>query len=445
MEKWRKVKTESKKIKDFGQKIAKRKFKKDIDITQGKRYNNRDSSATIFYGGDEQKNWCFMRILNQEKLNKILTERNLSDIAIGAIHGSQVIVNQNGERVHEAVYGTNGLGGAPLQANATYRIASMTKPVTTLAVLIEVERGRIDLQAPITDYLDGYKNLPIARLVDGKLQTIGQSKTPIRVFQLLAHTSGVEMLDIVAAITANMTEAQKPSLKAVVEYFADKPLAFETHTAQSYGPHVAFDIAARIVEIVSGKDYATYVKENIFDVIGMKDTTYTPTQEQWGRIVKKHRLDENGKAANSPDDFEHIYGNNPLTYYAGGAGLMSTAEDYSLFAETLLHGGVAPNGKRVIKEEILKHMYTPYCPPEFMDIPTQKTGVTWALGVRLFTNDDGKLPKGTFGWSGAYGTHFWVDPVNKITAIYMKNTDSFGGAGALTAENFENDVMECLE
>jgi CubicO group peptidase (beta-lactamase class C family) len=121
------------------------------------------------------------------------------------------------------------------------------------------------------------------------------------------------------------------------------------------------------------------------------------------------------------------------------------AEDYSLFAETLLNGGVAPNGKRVIQEEILRHMYTPYCPIEFMDVPTQKTGVTWALGVRLFTNDDGKLPKGTFGWSGAYGTHFWVDPVNKITAIYMRNSDSNGGAGAETAENFETDVLASLE
>ena len=242
-----------------------------------------------------------------------------------------------------------------------------------------------------------------------------------------------------------MDETQKPSIKAVVDYFADKPLFFEAGTAQSYGPHVAFDIAARIVEVVSGKDFATYVKENITDVIGMKDTTFTPTDALWARIVKKHNVDANGKVFDSPDDFAHIYGNNPLTYYAGGAGLMSTAEDYSLFAETLLHGGVAPNGRRVIGEEALKHMSTPYCPPEFMDAGTQATGVTWGLGVRLFTNDNGKLPKGSFGWSGAYGTHFWVDPVNKITAIYMKNSDNNGGAGCSTAEIFEDDIMGCLE
>ena len=386
-----------------------------------------------------------MRKLNLEKLNEVLANRINEDIKRGTITCVHTLVNQDGKRVFDKTFGTNGLGGAPLSHTATYRIASMTKPVTALAILIEAERGRVDLNAPITEYLQGYTDLPIAHLVEDELQTIGVSKTPIRIFHLLSHTSGVEVMDIITAITAKMDESQKSSLKDVVEYFADKPLFFETGTSQSYGPHVAFDIAAKIVENVSGMDYATYVKRNITDVIGMKDTTFMPTEEQWSRIVKKHKLDEAGRAIDAPDDFDHIYGNNPLSYYSGGAGLMSTAYDYSLFAETLLNGGVAPNGKRVIGEEFLKHMYTPYCPLVLMDVATQATGVTWGLGVRLFTNDNGKLPKGTFGWSGAYGTHFWVDPVNKITAIYMKNSESNIGAGALTGENFETDIMSCLE
>lgn len=385
-----------------------------------------------------------MKFLDVNKLQDVLTKRSLQDIKTGTITCSQIIINQCGKRVYQAEFGTNGIHGELLQHDATYRIASMTKPVTTLALLLEVERGRVDLQAPISKYVQGYENLPIARLEDGELKVIGQSKNPILVYHLLSHTSGVEMGDIITAVTGRMDETQKQSLQEVVEYFADKPLAFEPGTAQSYGPHVAFDIAARIVEIVSGMDYATYVKENITDVIGMKDTTFIPTEEQWARIVVRHKLAEDGKVIDVPHDYAHIYGNNPLTYYCGGAGLMSTAEDYSLFAETLLNGGVAPNGKRVIGEEFLKHMYTPYCPPEFMDAGTQATGVTWGLGVRLFTKDIGKLPKGSFGWSGAYGTHFWVDPVNKITAIYMKQSESNGGAGAETGENFETDIMGCL-
>ena len=386
-----------------------------------------------------------MRRLNIEKLQKNLIKRNENDVARGTITCSQIIVNQCGERVYQAEFGTNGVGGAPLAHNATFRIASMTKPVTAFAVLLEVERGRLDLQAPITTYLQGYEKLPIARLVDGELQTTGINKTPIRVFHLLSHTSGIEMGDIIEAVTAKMEESQRRTLQDVVAHFADKPVFFETGTSQSYGPHVALDIAARIVEIVSGKDFNSYVKENIADIIGMQDTTFMPTEEQWSRMVKMHRLDENGKAIDAPEDHTHIYGSHPLTYFSGGAGLMSTAEDYSLFAETLLNGGVAPNGRRVIGEEFLRQMYTPYCPLEFMDSGSQSVGVTWGLGVRLFTQDSGNLPKGSFGWSGAYGSHFWVDPVNKITAIYMKNSQSNIGDGAKTIENFETDIMDSLE
>ncbi|MBO5479974.1 MAG: beta-lactamase family protein [Clostridia bacterium] len=386
-----------------------------------------------------------MRRLNIEKLQKNLIKRNVNDVARGTITCSQIIVNQCGKRVYQAEFGTNGVGGAPLAHNATFRIASMTKPVTAFAVLLEVERGRLDLQAPITRYLQGYERLPIARLVDGELQTTGINKTPIRVFHLLSHTSGIEMGDIIEAVTAKMEESQRRTLQDVVAHFADKPVFFETGTSQSYGPHVALDIAARIVEIVSGKDFNSYVKENIADVIGMQDTTFMPTEEQWSRMVKMHRLDENGKAIDAPEDYTHIYGSHPLTYFSGGAGLMSTAEDYSLFAETLLNGGVAPNGRRVIGEEFLRQMYTPHCPLEFMDSGSQSVGVTWGLGVRLFTQDSGNLPKGSFGWSGAYGSHFWVDPVNKITAIYMKNSQSNIGDGAKTIENFETDIMDSLE
>ena len=386
-----------------------------------------------------------MRRLNIEKLQKNLIKRNENDVARGTITCSQIIVNQCGKRVYQAEFGTNGVGGAPLAHNATFRIASMTKPVTAFAVLLEVERGRLDLQAPITKYLQGYEKLPIARLVDGELQTTGINKTPIRVFHLLSHTSGIEMGDIIEAVTAKMEESQRRTLQDVVAHFADKPVFFETGTSQSYGPHVALDIAARIVEIVSGKDFNSYVKENIADVIGMQDTTFMPTEEQWSRMVKMHRLDENGKAIDAPEDHTHIYGSHPLTYFSGGAGLMSTAEDYSLFAETLLNGGVAPNGRRVIGEEFLRQMYTPHCPLEFMDSGSQSVGVTWGLGVRLFTQDSGNLPKGSFGWSGAYGSHFWVDPINKITAIYMKNSQSNIGDGAKTIENFETDIMDSLE
>ena len=382
-----------------------------------------------------------MKYLDLAKLSGNLERRNARHIEEGVIAGSHIIIRQKGEKVYEKCFGTNGVNGERLSGNLTYRIASMTKPVTVLALLIEAEKGNADISAPITEFVYGYRDLPVGRYINGKFTISGRSKTPITVKHLFSHTSGVEAGDIVTEFTAKMKESDKRSLKSVVEYFSDKPLFFETGTAQCYSPHVAFDIGARITETVSGTDFASYVKKNITDVIGMKDTTFTPAEAQVKRLAKMVSFDDEGKLINAPDDKAHIYGDNPVSYYCGGAGLMSTAEDYSAFAETLLRGGVAPNGRRVIGEKFLKYMYAPCCPISFMDAGTQKTGVTWGLGVRVFTTEGGKLPRGTFGWSGAYGTHFWVDPVNEITAVYMRNSLKNGGAGSMTGESFEDDVM----
>ena len=382
-----------------------------------------------------------MKKIDIAKLKRALTSRSLLDIKNKVICCSQVAVNQNGIKIYEAEFGTNGADGEKLRKDATFRIASMTKPITVLAVLQQVEKGNIDLNAPVSEYLEGYKNLPIGKKVNGKLEIVGKSKTPIRLYNLFSHTSGVEAGDIVDEFTTKMTEEEKSSLKTVVEYFSDKPLFFETGTAQSYSPHVAFDIGARIVEKVSGMDFASYIKHNITDLIGMKDTTFTPTDEQWDRLVKLHELDVNGNMKLTETDRKHIYALNPITYYCGGAGLMSTTADYLLFAETLLRGGVAPNGKKVIDEKYLKEMSKPYCPIEFMG---EGACVTWGLGVRVFTNGNGRLPQGTFGWSGAYGTHFWVDPINKIVAVYMKNSLYDGGSGAVTSAHFEEDVINSI-
>ena len=131
-----------------------------------------------------------MKILNIDKLHENFKKRNERDIARGTITCSQIIINQCGKRVYQAEFGTNGVAGKALDHNATFRIASMTKPVTAFAILLEAEKGRVDLQAPITQYLPGYENLPIARLVDGKLQVTGQSKTPIRVFHYSRTRAG---------------------------------------------------------------------------------------------------------------------------------------------------------------------------------------------------------------------------------------------------------------
>ena len=138
-----------------------------------------------------------MKKLDADVLSSRLAERNKKDIADGLITCSQAIVTQSGRRVVAAEYGTNGINGEKLKSDATFRIASMTKPITVFAVLQQAEKGNIDINAPITEYIDGYKNLPIGRVIDGKFQIIGKNKTDIKIYHLFSHTSGIESGDIV--------------------------------------------------------------------------------------------------------------------------------------------------------------------------------------------------------------------------------------------------------
>lgn len=384
-----------------------------------------------------------MRIIDIEKLTKNLDERENSDFEQNIIGGAELIVNQNGKRLFHKRYGVKSIeSGLPLPEGTIYRAASMTKPITVAAVLIEVGKGNIDLDKYVSDYLDGYDNLCVGKLVDGKIVVGEPCKNKVKIYNILSHTSGIGSGDLGEAefieFAKGFTDAT--TLADSVEYHKDKPLFFDPFTSQLYSAFVAFDIAARIVEKVSGMKYSDYLKKNIFDKLGMKDTTFHPTKEQWDRFITVHNRTEDGKAEDVEMPKGCIFDSIPTSYECGGAGLATTAEDYSKFAEMLLNDGKNEKGEVVVPEEYIKLMRTPYVPESIME-----GWERWGLGVRVITSPLHWLEVGSFGWSGAFGTHFWVDPVNKITAVYMKNSRFYGGAGSVTACNFEKDVMNSFE
>lgn len=380
---------------------------------------------------------AFMRGLNADKLSKAIkktAEKNLDEGKIGC---ADIIVNQNGERIYEGLFGTKTVGGEALEKDSIFRMASMTKPVTAVALLIEAERGSIDLYADVSDYLDGFDNMYIGKMVDGKVVADHKAQNSVKVYQLVSHTSGIGSGVVGEAVYGGIKPADR-TVKAVAEYLADKPLDFDPGTSQGYST-AAFDVAARIIEIRSGLPFDEYLKVNIFDKLGMKDTFFTTdSEEQWSRLVGIHGRDENGAPFNEAYKPNTVFANFPAAYFCAGGGLASTAEDYMKFAEMLLNEGKAPDGTRILSAESVKLMRTPVVSDEIMP-GNQK----WGLGVRVITGDY-SLPVGSFGWSGMYGTHFWVDPENRITAVYMKNSTYDGGAGCKTSVEFENDVMNSL-
>lgn len=384
------------------------------------------------------------KAIMKDELVKNITSSAEARIGSGQLTGAHITVMQDNEELINMTFGKNAEGGDALASDAVYRIASMTKPVTAAALLIEYQRGHLDIYADVADYLPEYADMKVAVEIDGDGNVLRTepAKERIKVYQLVSHTSGITCNNEGNLAWSKYLSEHREGLtmEEMVKYYATLPLSFNPGTAQSYSTG-AFDVAAQIISDVSGMDYAEYLKKNIFEPLGMNDTTFTPSEEQFDRMVAIHARNEDGSAYNAPVQGGCVFGNVPVTYYAAGGGLASTAADYVRFAQMLLNGGTAPDGTVILNEDMVKLMATPV--PE-MAKGIMGGGVQWGLGVTVNVGNNETLPKGTFGWSGAYGTHFWVDPSNRITAVYMKNSSYDGGAGCMTIREFEKDVADSM-
>jgi len=383
-----------------------------------------------------------MKKLNKELLQKTLKERLNADMYWGRVGGAHLLVLQDGQEVCSICQGWhNPDTGEKLQENAIYRLASMTKPVTGVAALIAKEKGWFDPEDLVSAYLPQYETMYVGREEDGKVVPDRKSETPLRIWHMLSHCNGI----MAEVPLGNMMVAATPyeiqtSLESVTEYCAHQPLAFEPESYTAYTGRVSFDAVAHIIERKSGMTYAEFLKKYIFDPLGLKDFTYHPTDEQWDRmIVPTDKADGNGLVTVNMGKrtFESL----PLSYTSAGAGLVSSIRDYAVFAEMLRCKGRSGD-VQIFSPELLEVMTRPRVPDS---TPGRDPVSSWGLGVRVVVKED-VLPVGSFGWSGAYGTHFWVDPVNQITAIYMRASRWYDshGCGTIGAQ-FEKDVMACLE
>lgn len=381
------------------------------------------------------------RKLNKERLERLLEDRVQADLADGRVGGCVLAVRQDGVLVTEKVFGERIPGeGVPMTADTVFRMASMTKPVTAVATLLQISRGKIGLDDPVSDYLPAYAHMHTGTLQNGEIVPGPEILHPVRVRHLLTHSSGIGSMELGDAVFAQMKPADRRTLADAVSYYAAQPLAFVPGSAQAYSPVAAFDILAHLVELTADEPYDTFLARELFVPLGMRDTGFAPTEVQWARMAGMHNRTPDKRSVTLHEMDSFIFGDFPLTYFCGGAGLYSTLADYSRFAEMLLCDGKTPQGRSLLPAGWMQAMRTPQLSTAIM--PGDQV---WGLGVRVITGEGyRRLPTGAFGWSGAYGTHFWVDPVNRISAVYMKNSAYDGGSGALTAAHFEEDVNAAL-
>ncbi|MCQ2431997.1 MAG: beta-lactamase family protein, partial [Clostridia bacterium] len=243
-----------------------------------------------------------------------------------------------------------------------------------------------------------------------------------------------------AAMVEAMPREAYRDVSTVAAYCSRQPLVFEPGTRTAYTGSASFDIIAALIERKSGMKFSDFVRRELLDPLGLDDLTYTPTEDQWARLITMHdRADS--KTLVAVDLGRHVYEGFPLTYTRAGGGSMGSLDAYCRFAEFLRRGGEL-DGVRLLSPELCSKLSTPWIPD---GIPGRNPTESWGLGVRVIVHD-AHLPVGSFGWSGAYGTHFWIDPENEITAVFMKNSFHYdAGGGGRSGVQFESDVMGCLK
>ncbi len=381
-----------------------------------------------------------MQQLDLQKLKNNIESRAAKNVAEANVGAAAVAVTQDNEIVYKGFFGDmTQQNGEKIGEKTIYRLASMTKPITSAAIGVLWSRHALSLDDPIEKYIPCFRDLHIRNLdTDGNVVDLGSVETKPTVFHLLTHTSGIGSDTVAERAWADFSPEDLATLETSMPVYAAAGAAFEPFSRELYSGVEGFDILARIVEVVSGKPYDEFLNENIFAPCDMTDTTFAPTEEQWARLITMHNKVDSKNVIGEMEPGK-IFGNIPVTHFSGGAGLAGTLPDYLHFAEMLLNRGEY-RGVRILDEDYIALMSQPHIPENMMP-----GGQKWGLGVRCIINEYyPDLPVGAFGWSGAYGTHFWVDPANRITAVYMKNCLYDGGAGAKTAQELEKDVTAAL-
>ncbi len=307
----------------------------------------------------------------------------------------------------------------PVAPDSLFWIASMSKPICGTAVMMAVEKDLIKISDPVSKYLPEFEKLTGP---DGKPATI-------TIAQCMSHTSGLQ--DFTPEENAATTDLAE--LTALV---SSKPLKFEPGVKWSYC-QTGISTAARVLEVVSGKSYPEYLSENLFQPLGMTDTTFYPTEAQLKRLALSYEKTDDGL---KPVEIFILSGKSPTDttrFPAAGGGLFSTAHDYGTFARMILNGGEL-NGKRYLKPGSIAEMTRSHTGDlEAGFVPGSNYGVGW-IRVAEPVGVTTPLSAGSYGHGGAYGTQAWIDPLkNRYTIMMIQRAKMGNGDASETRRLFQ--------
>jgi CubicO group peptidase (beta-lactamase class C family) len=349
----------------------------------------------------------------------------------------------------------------PVTASTMFRVASMTKPVTSVALMMMVEEGKVRLNDPVSRYIPEFKNLkvavadPVAAVAPQaapapatgaggrggrggrggpppKFTTVAAARE-VTIKDLLTHVSGLASGDMSNSTVQAVARKQGEKLADYIPRLGGTALEFQPGTRWAYSAQAGHDTLGRIVEIASGMPLNEFFQKRIFDPLGMKDISFWPSEAQWPRVANVYNRGDSGLTKSTSPN-----GMSSNVYFMGSGGLISTAEDYIPFGVMLANGGEL-NGKRILGRKTVEMLRSAHVPDT---LPGRAAGEGYGLGVRVVTSHVKRgtmLSDGTYGWSGVYGTHFFVDPVEQVVGVLLVQT-----ANQEVNRDFEDLVAQAI-
>jgi CubicO group peptidase (beta-lactamase class C family) len=326
----------------------------------------------------------------------------------GTIAGAVTLVARHDRVLELDAVGYADKGAAkPMREDSLFWIASMTKPITGVAVLMLQDAGKLNVEDPVEKYLPEFKGQWLIKEKTTNTLTLTRPARPITLRDLLTHTAG---LSEVPAPRADSTLAE------LVMAYAQQPLRFPPGSKWEYS-NPGINTLGRIVEVVSGQKFEAFLQRRILNPLGMKDTTFWPTTSQARRLARSYKPAKDGKSLEETEIYfiKGSLSDRQRTPFPAG-GLFSTATDMARFYQMLLSGGTW-NGKRIVSREAVALMTR----TQTGEIKTGFTdGMSWGFGFQVVKEPQGVtavLSPGTFGHGGAYATQSWADP--KKDSIYV--------------------------
>jgi CubicO group peptidase (beta-lactamase class C family) len=396
--------------------------------------------------------------LSSERLER-LTRAMEKGVEAGHFPGAVAAIARKGKIAYFETYGYQDReAGVPMDRDTIFRLASMTKAITGVAVMILYEEGHFFLNDPVAKFLPAFRDVQVAvngerdsgKQAKDKDKSSGKAKEevtaadkerdlktvpanrPITIRDLLRHTSGMAYPD------ADIYE-EGMNLGEMIDRLATVPL--ESHPGATWKYGLSTDVLARLVEVVAGMPFDQFIEERIFAPLDMKDTAFYVPKEKHSRLVKMDAPDskEQKKSAKSPAADPHL---SPPVILMGGTGLVSTTMDYLRFCQMLLNNGEL-EGKRILGRKAVELMRANHLGDLPLGYSDSKLGFRMrfglTFGVKPGPGETGELgSEGSYYWGGAYGTSFWIDPAEQLIGVFMVN-------GVKYDEDFSTAYSQLLE